>query len=1379
MYLCFNKNFGKLFFMLQKIFILLFFNIFFSISLIGQCTISNFNIQTEACQNDSFDITNTSTNASSYEWDLCASDLNKTPTTSEINMIITSPSGVKGYIPTTRFFKEGDKWYAFLLMEYDNLLARVEYGNGIDKQITSFLSFNSLGLLSPTDIALVQQDGDWYGILTHWDNTKKISEVNLLKFGTSLLNVPVLQTTYGDFNGKVKEPWCVKTYNDEGYLYAIVSSRAGDSISVARWTDINNQPEVKSVYVGAGTKYEIDLVKTNCEWNGFISYYSPTNVYRLDFGASLWNSTPTITNLGNLGSTKGKTGIKVLNEGGNWLAFVSEFVSPGGLYRINIGANIKNNTPTYTKLNSTIQSVTLSYITENSKHYIHSKNYWKETEFIISFPDTCNQINPIRTSTDLTDISYSKPGNKTISLTAYNNSEYNTIAKNINILPSLQVEFSSSDTVCNNTIDFTITSIQTPDISTTYSWNFGDGGTSTLKNPSHTYIYPGEYDVTLTVSSTDYECSGSYTKKIKNRITNPDFTVQDGFVSPPLLFHDATPDPNNAITGWLWSFGDGTNTSNLKNPSYTYQTSGNFDVKLTTIVDGCSNDITKKVTYYPRPNFGYTISKNCKGDTTFFTNNTILQNVSDNIKYFKWDYGNGVFDVIPADSTTTYYIYNTRGDYNIRLVVETNLGLTDTLFDTIHIYNKMIPNFTAPTFCKDDQNQFLDASVTQGDPATAWNWDFNDGGSSQLKNPYHIFNDVLSYSVTLTVYTGNDCDTSITKSLTVKPSPVPDFDMSHTCTSKSILFTDNSTSPPNTSIIAYTWDFGDGNQSSAVSPSHVYSNAGPYILTHTVRNTDGCRGSKTETININHLPIVNFSPEISCENNYTQFKDLSSIVSGSINYWEWDFDTVNKTNDLVYAQNPSYKFENEGVFNVMLLVRSNNGCENFIVKDVNANAKFNADFDYLSGCDGNKISFVDLTEVPSYKSIYKWKWDFGDGFSTSILRNPEHTYNDTNQYTVTMVATSIDGCYDSIVKNVKNKNTFVSAYFEDPFQVCANEPYSFVDLSASNKSDIATWLWSFDEENFSTQQNPEYKFTSSGTYTVSLTVQTEEGCKDTYYKEISVNATPIINFRFTPEYGAPPLNVSFITDSTDIRFFNWDFGDDSDIDTTYNPYHTYINEGTYKIYYTAIDINGCSATKTKQIKVMPPIIDIAVEDVIGETVNGELQVSARIRNYGTRDITNLILSISVQGGSILKEILPATLYSGADTIYKITPKYDVSKIKTPSYVCIEAIIPNNEIDAYLENNSQCSSQVDELNIINPYPNPATGIIVLKYILPYESEIAIKLYDGIGKYIETLFSGIANEGLNILEYNTGKLAKGKYYYTVTFKDKIVSKDFVKQ
>ncbi|MEO8146596.1 MAG: PKD domain-containing protein [Bacteroidia bacterium] len=148
-----------------------------------------------------------------------------------------------------------------------------------------------------------------------------------------------------------------------------------------------------------------------------------------------------------------------------------------------------------------------------------------------------------------------------------------------NSLPPVASYTSAITNACAGTVQFTDNSTNTP---TSWSWTFGDGGTSTLQSPLYQYLLPGTYNVTL--MATNIYGSNSYSQTITVNPFNASFTVTGSLVmNQPLNFTGTAP----GATTWAWNFGDGY-LANIQSPSHTYTSAGTYIVSLTVTRPGCT-----------------------------------------------------------------------------------------------------------------------------------------------------------------------------------------------------------------------------------------------------------------------------------------------------------------------------------------------------------------------------------------------------------------------------------------------------------------------------------------------------------------------------------------------------------------------------------------------------------------------------------------------------------------------------------------------------------------------------------------------------------------------------------------------------------------------
>jgi parallel beta-helix repeat protein len=153
--------------------------------------------------------------------------------------------------------------------------------------------------------------------------------------------------------------------------------------------------------------------------------------------------------------------------------------------------------------------------------------------------------------------------------------------------------------------------------------------------------------------------------------------------------------------------------------------------------------------------------------------------------------------------------------------------------------------------------------------------------------------------------------------------------------------------------------------------------------------------------------------------------------------------------------------------------------------------------------DVDVIHFTD-TSVDPDGTIISWKWDFGDG-NTSTLQNPTHRYADDGIYTITLNVTDDNGATDETSRNITVLNIPPVANFEhSPLKQTNPHTIQFIDLSHDPDGKITKWKWDFGDGNTSTLQNPTHRYANKGSYTVTLNVTDNDGATNEITHQIPV-----------------------------------------------------------------------------------------------------------------------------------------------------------------------------------------------------------------------------------------------------------------------------------
>ena len=378
---------------------------------------------------------------------------------------------------------------------------------------------------------------------------------------------------------------------------------------------------------------------------------------------------------------------------------------------------------------------------------------------------------------------------------------------------------------------------------------------------------------------------------------------------------------------------------------------------------------------------------------------------------YKWDFNNdGIFD---ATGDITNHIYTSIGTYTVKLEVTDNLGEKDgdTCIVTVlppppeakFIYSPSTPDTST-------QIQFTDISTGYG-KIISWQWDFGDGNTSDLQNPNHKYADDGTYKVNLTVTDEYNNSNSTFKYITVK-NVAPHADFTFWPSKPSILdniqFTDLSTDSDG-DIVSWHWVFGDGYTSNLKNPTHKYDQKKTYTVTLIVTDDDGSTDNVTKQIVVvNILPVAdfNYSPVKPTTADTIHLMSTSHDSDGNIVSYTWNFgDGV-----ISHEKNPSHRYTDDGIYNITLTVRDNDGATDSIVKQItilNLYPVVNFSWKPTNPREKENIEF-NFTGFDPDGYIVNYTWDFGDG-SKSYRQNLTHKYSKAGKYKVNLTIIDNDG----------------------------------------------------------------------------------------------------------------------------------------------------------------------------------------------------------------------------------------------------------------------------------------------------------------------------------------------------------------------------------
>lgn len=649
-----------------------------------------------------------------------------------------------------------------------------------------------------------------------------------------------------------------------------------------------------------------------------------------------------------------------------------------------------------------------------------------------------------------------------------------------------------------------------------YDWDFGDGSPhANISDPQHLYSGAGIYPVTLTIANS-FGCQASLTQPVTvYQLPVSTFTVAGlQCEGAEVYFDDQSMAAQGYISQWNWDFGDGAsaiiNFPSVPDTTHVYNQAGIFSVNLTVTTNlGCSNTSSQVVNIQHAPVANFSFSNNCEGQAVLFTDLTQL-NGGGALASWYWDFGDpssGAYN--NSTQQNPMHIFTGPGTFNVKLIVANINGCTDTIVKPVEVMMAPVAQFSADSVCLGNPTHFTDLSLPNASAITSWFWNFGDGYFSTQQNPEHTYSTWGEYTVSLSVVNGNGCQDDTTMLVLVKALPSSAFHYTGVCAGSVTMFTDMSTTPQG-SIIAWEWQFGDGNTSTQQNPEHIYAAGGNYWVSLTVENSLGCTSSIQQNVNIYNAPSANFSAySVFCPQGQVSFQNLSAGNGTPITWQNWNFGNGFSST----SPNPVYIYPvPDSCYNVTLVTGNAYGCVDTAIQQVCVKPGFAFTFEARPGCEGTPALFKPLNLAPG-DSLQFVRWSFGDPTSGSLNQSTQyfaqHVYQKAGDYLVVLKAWNSDNCADSVIKIIHVLPPPVA-----DFSYLENIPHCDTTITFGNQvftygAAIDSLIWSFGDGSVVRQLKPvaptlTHRFPDYGTYWVTLESYIENRCMASVTKQVKV-----------------------------------------------------------------------------------------------------------------------------------------------------------------------------------------------------------------------------------------------------------------------------------
>ncbi len=431
--------------------------------------------------------------------------------------------------------------------------------------------------------------------------------------------------------------------------------------------------------------------------------------------------------------------------------------------------------------------------------------------------------------------------------------------------------------------------------------------------------------------------------------------------------------------------------------------------------------------------------------------------------------------------------------------------------------------------------------------------------------------------------------------ISLRNGPKADFTFNNTlCLQDTVRFT-GTPIPNGFNLVIYTWFFDDNTTANGVNSVKRFLTGGNHPVRYRIVADNGCTHDTIKTIALLGSPIPKFGALSNvCSSDSVYITDTSTVASGTITNWYWDFgdgQTANKPNGNYFY----HKYTGAGPFTLKLVVTGSNGCKSDTLPKIinlipSPPAKFGFD---RNVCLGDAIVFSDSSYVTS-SAITQWQWNYGNGVS-AIKTSPapfSYTYPAAGAYTVSLVTLGANGCKSDSFKLPVAVTTKPSASFTISGKPCKDSIFSFTSSTAFNPSIPTIWYWNYGDAqsaNITTTNIATHAYNLASNITVKHLV-TYGGCvSDTIPLTIPIiNPNPSATFNIASSIFCEDLPIDFIgTASADATIWQWDFG--NGLGNNVPPFsRIYANPYNGNVKLKVLTADGCgSAPDIKPLTIAP------------------------------------------------------------------------------------------------------------------------------------------------------------------------------------------------
>lgn len=712
----------------------------------------------------------------------------------------------------------------------------------------------------------------------------------------------------------------------------------------------------------------------------------------------------------------------------------------------------------------------------------------------------------------------------------------------ITVFPKPRAEFDLLTDGCSATpVIFTDRATAGDRIISRYRWDFGDGNSSTQASPSHRFG-PGSFSVKQWIETAD-GCVDSLIKPVNLTLTpTADFAVGPvRCVGTPITLTDlSAPAPGSgSLVRWTWNYGDGRSDtlSSIANTTVQYPAAGSYTVTLSVETEtGCRHTMSRMVEVGAFPRADFSLPAVCLNDAfAAFTNRSTLSPGDLATVQWRWTFGDPNATPANPDNSTLaspQHRYSAVGNYSVKLVAVAPGNCADSLTQTLTVNGDqpkaqfVIEN--AGALCSNLPVQIRQRSTVNFGAITKtevyWQWpdtsvvtvDEDPQFDESYSHTYPAFSSpaTRTVQVRLVAYSGGVCVNDLVQTITLQAKPQPVVSRLASICEEALprLLTEgrDAAGLPGTGAFS-----GPG-----VLPGNIFDpgrvEPGLHTLQYRYQTTAGCVDSVSTDIAVLRRPTADFSVQNpSCVGQELVLTDASVAHVGKIVDWQWSLsDAFTQSGPQA---NLRHTFLATGPVSATLQVTTDSGCISLPVRrDWQVRAVPVADFVLPSAClPAGKAEFLNKTTIADgTDSRLSYQWSFGYPGGNSTLANPTAFFPGAGPFPVQLIATSVFGCSDTVLKQMTDIYPQPRAGISSspPLGVCLGDLTAFTSVNNPLGQLITNHFWTFGDGQTADVEAPTHRYREAGSFNVTYYYRTDAGCfSDTVQTTALVYPYPVVS----------------------------------------------------------------------------------------------------------------------------------------------------------------------------------------------------------------------------------------------------------------------------